>query len=259
MISLLIVVIGFIVYCILNSVAEKPINAAFEKEQKEMQQKQKKRLEEAEKADEDALTRQQEDCDAAYDAVIAKNQDKLDAMEAAQKEFNEITLLSQADLEKDLGLIKKVLELMEGSRADSVKEALQELDRRECEAEAARRAAEMARLEAERRERERLASMPGRLHMYVGSINTYSGNLQSVRNEVYVDGVLYGMATSTGSVIQLNPGPHTVFVKMLDAGYLFTTPSRSIDLHGNGDLYMKAMIKNAVPSLTVGHSESDIL
>lgn len=145
-------------------------------------------------------------------------------------------------MDKDPDIIDELLDLLESHRADNIKEALLERDREKRRLEQERQAAIAA-------EAARKASMPGKVYVRIGSINTYSGALQTVANNIYVDGASYGAGNANGSVIQLNPGPHNIYAQLQEAGYIFTTPTYSFYLEGEGSIRLKIMIKNAVPMI----------
>lgn len=167
--------------------------------------------------------------------AIRDNIAQLDAQIAAlQKEIQELNRIID-DNEylgpTQLGKLDIVIKRLRGGEAETVKEALQQI-----EEENRRQEEERRRQEAEIR-----AKMPGRVNITVGSINTYSGKLQDVRNSIYIDGQLYGSANSIGTVVQLNPGPHTIFAQLQEAGYIFTSQTSSFIL--NGDAEINVLIK----------------
>lgn len=196
-----------------------------------------------------ALKEKQEEKKAEAAPKIQELERHIDQME---EEYRQISLISEKDIKKDADIIDKVLDLMESNRADTVKEALQEIDR-----EKQRKAREAK--EAMERELARQASLPGKVYFCVGSINTYSGKLQSVRNTIYVDGAPYGAGSPMLSSIQLNPGPHSIYAQIEEAGYIFTTATYSFNMEGNGSIYLKIMIKNARAVIYPYATEKDLL
>lgn len=222
------------------------------------------KLEKAEADDKAEDERYLADIDAAFEKHNEETQPEREKLERLLKEqenkLSQIKIISDDDMDN----IHTLINILEGHRADNIKEALLVMDeqkRREKE-DAEKRRKEAAEKEKLRQEQEaaRLASMPGRVHIRIGSINTYSGKLQTVRNAIYIDGANYGAGDASGdTTLQLNPGAHNMYAQLQEAGYIFTTPTQSFNLSGNGDVYVKIKIKNAVPMITLCSSKADLL
>ena len=261
--GILVAVAGYILPKILEAPAVKRCRKEHSEERTAIEKKYEKLLEEARKKDEDEEARYDADCEAERakkEAEAAPRKSALQSeIDAKKSRYDEISIVSKKDLDRDPDIIEKLLDLMEGSRADSVKEALLELDREKRRQEEARLAAIAAERARQAAEQARLAAMPGKVTIRIGSINTYSGALQAVRNTIYVDGAPYGSGSPSPAVIQLNPGPHAIYAQLQEAGYIFTTPTHSFNLQGNGNVYLKIMIKNARAAIYPCSTEQELL
>ncbi len=249
---------SFIVAPILASVIKKRILAEREEAIRKISKEYEEKLKQARKEDEKKQHRYTDDLSAAYRKYHEEHRDERERLEAekaeCKKELANIRIISESDMPN----INQLIRLLESNRASNVKEALQELDNQQRLAEEKKRreAEEKKRRKAE--EEARRAAMPGRVHVRIGSINTYSGALQTVRNTIYFDGAQYGYGDATGNtVFQLNPGVHNVYAQLAEAGYLFTTPTQSFVLQGDGDAYLKITIRNARANIYLCSSESD--
>ena len=210
-IGVAIFVLGFIVKWLMGLPTSNRISKEADLEAKRIMDEYELKLEEAKKADEEEELRYEKDLAAAREKCMAENQAKRQKLKEEKKackdELEQNRVVSDSDVEN----IPALLRFLESNRADNIKEALQALDeeKRRVEEEKRRRAEE-ARRRAEA-EAARLAAMPGKVHVRIGSINTYSGKLQSVRNTIYIDGSPYGYGdASGGTVFQLNPGLHSM-------------------------------------------------
>lgn len=265
--GIIVLIAGFVVKKVLASSVNKNINkecdAALDVEDKEYESK----LDEAERLDEAEQERYERDLAQARKERKAANKEEREKLEAEKKackqKFESVRIISDSDMPD----INRLISILESNRADNIKEALLELDneRRRAEEERRRREEERRRREEEERRRReeeaaRLAMMPGKVHVRIGSINTYSGRLQTVANVIYIDGAAYGAGDATGAtVFQLNPGPHSVYAQLKEAGYIFTTPTQSFVLPGSGDVYIKVAIRNARATISLCSSMSDMM
>lgn len=241
---------------VLRSIVKAPIERRIEKEAADaanvIRDEYVPKLEEARVKDEKEMKRYEKDLKEAQEKCREEQKPRREELKTeltkAKQRFKEIKILSEKDME-DLDMI---IDMLESRRADNVKEALLEVDkekRRQEEEERRRQEAEAARL----------ASLPGTVFLRVGSINTRTGKLQTVRNQVYVDGVPFGVSSAEGSSIQLNPGPHSIYAELEEAGYLFTSPTQSFVLSGSGKEYIKIMIKNARAGIYVCKSVDELM
>ena len=246
LVGVIIVIAAFIVKKIMEAPAKKQVHEAYDQEAAQVAKKYEKLLEEAKAQDDAEQERYENDFAEKMAQQRAEAEPELKALEekkaALEKEYEQIRIVSQRDMDKDPDIIDELLDLLESHRADNIKEALLERDREKRRLEQERQAAIAA-------EAARKASMPGKVYVRIGSINTYSGALQTVANNIYVDGASYGAGNANGSVIQLNPGPHNIYAQLQEAGYIFTTPTYSFYLEGEGSIRLKIMIKNAVPMI----------
>ncbi len=163
----------------------------------------------------------------AYDEEIAELKKRLAELE---KEVAENDVLGEND--KDIDTLNYLIVLIEGKRADSVKEALlrkDEEDRRNAEIKR-QKEEERRRQEEElrRQEQERRSKMPGMV--IVGATEDGKGK----NAEVYVDGNYYGaISYVTGTTcFQLNPGIHNVSVIIQSQGYRFQSGVQSFEVRG---------------------------
>lgn len=262
--GVVVAVLGFVIKAIIKSSVCKPIKKEAEAEAAKIEKEYEVKIEQGWEEDEKEEERYLADIEAEIERRKEADQPERDKLEASLEEYenelNKIKIISDDDMEN----IPTLISILEGHRADNIKEALLVMDeqkRREKEDEEKRRkeAAEKEKLRQEQ-EAARLASMPGRVHIRIGSINTYSGKLQTVRNAIYIDGANYGAGDASGdTTLQLNPGAHNMYAQLQEAGYIFTTPTQSFNLSGNGDVYVKIKIKNAVPMITLCSSKSDFM
>ena len=249
---------SFIVAPIWASVIKKRTLAerdqAIRKISKEYDQKYKQAL----KEDEAERSRYYDDLSAACDKYHEAHRHERERLESEKAEYKKELAKIRIISESDMPNIHQLIRILESNRASNIKEALLELDnqKRLGEEKKRREAEEQRRRIAE--EEARRANMPGRVHVRIGSINTYSGALQTVRNTIYFDGAQYGFGDATGNtVFQLNPGVHNIYAQLAEAGYVFTTPTQSFMLPGSGDVYLKIAIKNARANVYLCSSESD--
>ncbi|MBQ5601266.1 MAG: hypothetical protein IIU77_00410 [Clostridia bacterium] len=260
--GMILFVLGFVIKGIASSVISKQISKEQDAAISKIEAEYKTKLEKAKEEDEEEENRYYNDLEIAREKCREHNKAAREKLENQQKEYennlDKIRVISDDDMKNIPALIK----ILEGNRADNIKEALLVMDeqkRQEKEAEERRRreeAEEKRRRKAE--EEARLATMPGTVHIRIGSINTYSGNLQTVRNAIYFDGALYGAGDANGTTtFQLNPGAHNVYAQLQEAGYIFTSPNQTFTLPGNGHVYLKVMIKNARAVISLCSSESD--
>ena len=262
--GLLIGIAGFVVKSIIKASISKSIEAELSKKMDELEAEYDAKLEKAFDEDEAEELRYQSDLENAIQKLREENQPEREKLEqqreACEKKLDEIRIISYDDMDNIDALIK----ILDSGRADNVKEALLIVDEQKRQEEEAEKRHRREEAEAERRrqeeERIRLASTPGTVHVRIGSINTYSGLLKTVRNAIYFDGTNYGPGDANGTTtFQLNPGAHNVYGQLEEAGYLFTSPNQSFTLPGGGDVYIKIMIKNAAARIYLCSSESEFL
>lgn len=261
-------ILGFIIKSIPKHIISKRISKEANAEAAKITAAYKIKLDKALEEDEKEKHRYESDLKIAREKCREKNQSARETLEKQAKEYennlNKIKIISDNDMEN----IPMLINILKGNRADNIREALLFLDeqkRRKKEEEIRRKEEAERRRQAEEAERRRqaekaarLASMPGTVHVRIGSINTYSGKLQTVRNSIYFDGAHYGPGDATGTTtFQLNPGIHNVYAQLQEAGYIFTSQNLSFTLPGNGDVYVKIIIKNARASIYLCSSESD--
>ena len=262
MFAVLVAILSFVVRAILASLIKKQIQKKCDEEIYKITSEYEIKLKEAKAADSKEQRRYNRDLEEARKKLREENQLTREELKKQKKEYenklNQIRIISNADMKNIPALIK----ILESNRADNIKEALRVIDeqqQREKETEERRRR-EKAKAEQRRQAEEeaRLATMPGTVHIRIGSINTYTGKLQTVRNTIYLNGAMYGTGDATGTTtFQLNPGVHNIYAQLQEAGYIFTSPNQSFTLPGNGHVYLKIMIKNARASIQLCSSESD--
>ncbi len=256
--------VGLIVKIIAKKIISKKISKESATEIARIEAEYKIKLEKAIEEDKKEDSRYDSDWEAALKNLREKNEPARIKLEKQKQEYedklNKIRIISDNDMKN----IPALINILESNRADNIKEALLVMDeqiRRENE-EKEKRRREEAEIKRQRQAEEaaRLASLPGTVHIRIGSINTYSGKLQTVRNNIYFDGALYGAGDASGATtFQLNPGVHNVYAQLQEAGYIFTTPNQTFNLSGNGDVYLKIMIRNARASITLCSSSSDFM
>ncbi len=262
--GLVVAPLGFIVKIIASSIISKQNSRKVADEIAKIEAEYKNKLEKAKEEDKKEDDRYDSDFAAALRKQRDENQPARTKLEKQKKEYEDklkkIRIISDADMKN----IPALINLLESNRADNIKEALLTLDEqihKENEAREKRRREEAeAKRQRQAEEAARLASMPGTVHIRIGSINTYSGKLQTVRNNIYFDGALYGSGDANGATtFQLNPGVHNVYAQLQEAGYIFTTPNQTFTLTGNGNVYLKVMIRNARASITLCSSASEFM
>ena len=201
LVALILAAVGFSVIKIPASIIGKKKRQAIEDEYAplideavEKDKKEKQRYEAAVKA-------KKAECDRLYDPQIDQKKEEIGRI---KKEYDKIKIISDKDLDEDSDIIDTFIEWMESSYADNVKECFKL--KREQEAEAARIAAENARLEEERRR-----NSPGTV---IVSASRKESNYSyiPIRNSVYIDDVEVGYALREGSSFTLNPGSHAIHV-----------------------------------------------
>ena len=262
MLAVLIAILSFVVRAILVAIIKKTISDKCHDVICGIENEYKIKQKEAEAKDSDEQRRYNSDLEAARQKRREENQPAREELIKQKKEYEsrlkQIKTISDADMKKIPTLIK----ILESNRADNIKEALavmNEQERQGKEAENKRRKeAEEAKRRHKAEEDARLATMPGTVHVRIGSINTYTKKLQTVRNTIYFNGAPYGMGDASGmTTFQLNPGAYNVFAQLEEAGYLFTSPTQSFTLPGNGHVYLKIMIRNARAGIYLCSSEAD--
>lgn len=255
---------GFIIKIIASSIISKKNSRKAAAEIAKIEVEYKTKIEQAKEEDKKEDARYESDFAAALRKIRDENQPARIKLEKQKKEYEEKLEKIKVISDDDMKNIPALINLLESNRADNIKEALLALDeqiRKENEAKERRRREEAeAKRQRQEAEAARLASMPGTVHIRIGSINAYSGKLQTVRNNIYFDGALYGSGDANGATtFQLNPGVHNVYAQLQEAGYIFTTPNRSFTLTGNGDVYLKIMIKNARASISECNSSYEFM
>lgn len=199
----------------------------------------------------------------AQENVSAKEKGKLqilqDQLDSYYREIENIDAkIESMDVinKDDWNNVDYLIERISSRRSDSIKEALIELDRKNNER---KRREKEAALEKAAEESARRAAMPGRLNIIIYGVNSYSGTKRSVRNVIYIDGQPYGSGAMQPTTIQLNPGPHTLYVRIRESDDLYTSPAYSFNLQSDGDVYLRVVGKLLEANIYVHESETSFL
>ena len=251
------VILGFILKYIITRPISKKIIKEHEDEQLKLEKEFETRLKIAKEEDKKEELRYRNDVESARQEQRDANRSKREELRSEKKQHEEMLKKIQIIPTKDMDNIPMLLDILESCRADNIKEALLEMDKQK------RRIEEEKREEEKRRQAEedaRLAAMPGKVHIRIGSVNSNSGKLQTKRNSIYIDGVAYGFGNANAATtFQLNPGPHNIYAQIQEVGNIYTTPTQSFVLNGDGNVYVKIKLVNLRPIIRLCSSMSDLM